>query len=377
MHILNHEELRSLLQHSERWCLSLYLPTHRTKPETQQDPIRFKNLLRTAESNLLNLGIEEEAARRALRPLVRLLNNEQFWRHQSEGLAVFLSDDVYRCYSLPLEVPELVVVTERFHLKPLLRILSGTGQYHLLTLTQKEVTFYEGSRFHIREIMLPNWPGDVQEALGIEEVQSHRHTRAVGNGHASHGHSEMSAVAKDRALRFFRQIDALVCEYLAQNPSLLILAGVEYLMPIYREANRYAHLISTGIHGNPDGLSREELQQHAWRLVHPHHLREREQSEVTYRELLGTGRATNRVSEALNAATQGRVATLFIPVGVHRWGSFDAFEQRMESHDEAQPGDEDLLDLTALQTLAHGGTVYAVKPDQMPDGAQAAAILRY
>ena len=38
---------------------------------------------------------------------------------------------------------------------------------------------------------------------------------------------------------------------------------------------------------------------------------------------------------------------------------------------------EDLLDLAAVQTLLHGGTIYAVEPEQVPGGGPLAALFRY
>ncbi len=38
-----------LFESVEPPCLSLYQPTHRTHPDKQQDPIRFRNLLKELE----------------------------------------------------------------------------------------------------------------------------------------------------------------------------------------------------------------------------------------------------------------------------------------------------------------------------------------
>jgi hypothetical protein len=71
------------------------------------------------------------------------------------------------------------------------------------------------------------------------------------------------------------------------------------------------------------------------------------------------------------------VDVLFVPVGVQQWGSFDDGTRRAEVHDAQQPGDEDLLNLVAVRSLVAGGTVYAVRPNEMPDGQGIAALLRY
>jgi hypothetical protein len=62
---------------------------------------------------------------------------------------------------------------------------------------------------------------------------------------------------------------------------------------------------------------------------------------------------------------------------VFRCGAFDPDADTVAIHDQAEPGDLDLLDLAAAETLLKGGAVYAVEPDQVPDQAALAAIFRY
>ena len=42
------DDLRKLAEATDRYCVSIYLPTHATGNEMAQDPIRFKNLLAEA-----------------------------------------------------------------------------------------------------------------------------------------------------------------------------------------------------------------------------------------------------------------------------------------------------------------------------------------
>jgi hypothetical protein len=58
-------------------------------------------------------------------------------------------------------------------------------------------------------------------------------------------------------------------------------------------------------------------------------------------------------------------------------GSFNPETSTIDLHPEAQPGDEDLLNAAAIQTLLNGGTVYAVEPEKVPDEAPLAAVFRY
>ncbi len=128
-------------------CVSLYTPTHRHIPETEQDPIRFKNLLREAEERLIASGLSAREVRELLQPAQKLLEDASFWKFQSDGLALFLSANLFRTYCLPFGFTEMTVVTNRFHLKPLLQVLTGDGRFFILALSQKQVRLLEGTAY--------------------------------------------------------------------------------------------------------------------------------------------------------------------------------------------------------------------------------------
>ena len=107
---------------AEAPCLSLYQPTHRHHPDNQQDPIRFKNLVKTLEQSL-----RQKYPTREVRPLLQpfnvLASDRDFWNHTQDGLAVLCAPDQFRIYKLQRQVPELAIVANSFHIKPLLRIV--------------------------------------------------------------------------------------------------------------------------------------------------------------------------------------------------------------------------------------------------------------
>jgi hypothetical protein len=191
-----------------------------------------------------------------------------------------------------------------------------------------------------------------------------------------HGH-DVSAQDKPRILQWFRRVDDELSGLLAGESSPLVLAGVDSLFPLYREANSHPHLVEEGIPGNPEVLRADELHAQAWPLVEPIFARARERASARYLQLAGSGKTTSDVGEAVVAAHQGRVADLFVAVGLQVWGSYDPETQAVHIRDEPDPGDEDLLDLAAIQCLLNGGAAYAVEPDQVPDGGTLAAVYRY
>jgi hypothetical protein len=387
MNILNRDDLRTLTRKPSGLCVSIYLPTHRVGRETQQDPIRLKNLLGEAEERLIASGLRVPDAQELLEPAQRLLQDGLFWQHQSDGLAVFLSREMFRYYRLPFDFEELVVVTDRFHIKPLLLLLGGDERFHVLALSQNEVRLLQGTRYSVSEVDPEGVPVSLAEALRYDDpekrLQFHTSTRTPGGKGERpavfHGHGTGSNDAKANILRYFQRVDEGLQALLRDEQVPLVLAGVDYLLPIYKEANTYPCLVDGAVEGNPEELRTDELHKCAWAIVHPLLLAAQKEAAAQYRQLAGAGseQASNNLKKVVPAAYYGRVETLFVAVGLQQWGSFDPDTNVMQLHEEAEHGGEDLLDFAAVQTLLNGGTVYAVEPEKMPDEAALAAVFRY
>jgi len=394
MDILDRKELEQLSTKTDGWHVSIYMPTHQASDEIQQDPIRLKNLLTEAEERLRDLGLRPPDIEAILDPAFALLDNHVFWQQQSDGLAILAARDAFHTYRLPYSFEEQAIVSPKFYTKPLLPILGDGGRFLVLALSQDEVRLLQGTRNTVAEIDLENVPESLAEALRLEDPEARLqfHT-TTGPGHgkggaptastgadrraAFYGTGDPSDDDKQRILRYFQLVDDGLQELLAGRRIPLVLAGVDYLLPLYREASRYDNIVEQDIEGNPERLSAKELHNRAWALVQPQFRQDQEAAARLYHQLAGGERATAEIAEAVPAANYGRVETLFVPLDVQRWGTFDADANNLDIHEEMQPGDVDLLDLAAVQTLIHGGTVYAVDSGQIPGGGPLAVLLRY
>jgi hypothetical protein len=385
MNIISRKNLKKLGKKRDGWHVSIFVPTHQAGSEIQQDPIRLKNLVREAEQHLNDAGLRSPEAEELLEPALSLVQDRNFWQIQSDGLAIFLSSEIADHYRLPLDFQELVVVADRFHLKPLLPLLSGDGQFFILALSQDEVRLLLGTRYKVGEVDLAGTPTSFAEALRLDDpekqLQFHTATGPAGGrgGRAAsfHGHGGATKDDKVDLLRYFHKVDEGVQNLLAGEKAPLVLAGVDYLLPLYREANTYAHLIEEGIEGNPDDLSMEELHQDAWVLVESHFLEERDAAADRFRQLASTDSASDDLAEIVPAAHHGRVETLFVSLDHQQWGAYDPETNEIRLRRELKPGDQDLMDFAAVQVLLHGGSVYAAEAEQLPVGAPLAALFRY
>lgn len=396
MDLVTKQALLDLISEPQGRCISIYMPTERKGAETQQGPIRLKNLLGQAHAELAALGERAPDIENLLAPAQALVNDSEFWQYQSDGLALLLAADSMATYRLPLPFQETVVVNDRFLLKPLLPMLIGEGTFYLLSLRQGGVRLLRGTRFALAEVELgEDVPTSLAEALKYDEFEanirfhiasrpstgSSRSTpdRGAAMYHGQGGAGD-DANLKEQIIRFFRQLDNGVRDLLegSQQPPL-VLAGVDYLRGLYRQVNQYGALVEAEVTTDPEALTLPELHQRAWPLVEPLFTADRQTALDTYHHLAGTEdvRAAHTIEEIAPAAYFQRVDTLFIPQTMAQWGAFDAEANQVEVHDERQAGDQDLLDFAAVHTLLNGGKVYLLEADGLSTGATIVAIFRY
>jgi hypothetical protein len=394
MTLLTRQELHNLLNAAEGPCVSIYLPTHRAGREVQQDPIRFKNLLGQAQAALVDAGMRAADARAYLSDGYDLLTDKPFWEHQQDGLAVFIADGFSQTYSLPFRFDELALVTDRFYVKPLLPLLSNDGQFYVLALSQKSVRLLQGTRYSVSEVALEDVPRSLAEVLAPDQLEKHLqfHTgtanRARGRRAVYHGQGDENDFEAEALRRYFRQIDAALPDLIENGAQVpLILAGVAYLLPIYREISRYPLLMAEGVPGNPEDVSVQELHERALEIVQPYFSKEQRDALARYQALRGkthnggTAAVAVDVADVVPAAHHARVDTLFTKAGHKVWGAYDVRSNRVEvfptADDAGADQRADLLNMAAIETLRHGGTVHVLSEDNMPDDGPTAAILRF
>jgi hypothetical protein len=159
----------------------------------------------------------------------------------------------------------------------------------------------------------------------------------------------------------------------------LIMAGVEYLIPLYRDVNSYPALLQQGIYGNAEDLRPAELHARAWPIVEPLVRKRQLEAEAQFLELRGTGKASTFTPEIVPASFQGRVSKLLVSARRHEWGTVDRARAGVvrEVCEREEQGCEDLYDIAAVQTILKGGEVYVLESDTVADDAPIAAVYRY
>jgi hypothetical protein len=388
MAILSQSEFKALIEQPPGPSLSLYTPIYRKGAEGQQNPIQFRNLLREAEQKFLARGLRQPEVASLLEPARALATQSLFWKQPDEGLAVFLSPQAFYVYQLPLTLEKLVVVANRFHIKPLLPLFSADGQFYLLTLSQNAVRLFRGTHFSVQEVAMKDIPTSFAEAMRYtvveKQVQFHTATQAPGGQGGRRqalffGDGGERDHEKTNLLQFFQQVDEGLRHQLQDARWPLVLAGVDYLRSLYREASTYANILLEGIPGNPDHLSPQTLHARAWEKVAPIFESAQQGAVERYQQLAGSGssQASADLKTILSAAYIGRVDTVWVARDQLQWGVFDPEQNRLYLHQAPEASSVDLLDLAVAYTILNSGAAYAVELEHIPGQQLVAAIFRY
>lgn len=378
------ELLRELLTDRHPPCISLYQPTHRSFPDKQQNPIRYKNLLRKMQASL-DAKYDAREVQTIVDRFQELGRDDAFWLRRTLGLAILASPSRFEIFELQRSVPERVVVADSFHIKPLLRIVQSADRYHVLALSRKEVRLFEGNRDELEHVEVPDVPTTITAALGEELTEPYQGFHSVGPFHAARGsagiHHGRGQKKDDVDLdmeRFFRVVDRGILEHYSRPTGLpLILAGLPQNVAGFRSVSHNPHVLDAAIELDSDSLSLEELRTHAWRNVEPIYLKRLAELTDNYYLNRSRGLGADDPQAIAEAAITGRVRTLLIDAERLVPGKIDTTTGAVERHALNDPEADDVLDDLAEAVVRMKGEAIVVPTQRMPSSTGIAAIYRF
>ncbi len=380
--LLTHDCLAALAAHSEPPFLSLYQPTHRHHPGNQQDPLRFRHLVQELEQSL-EKEFPADKIRSLLEPFEGLESDHDFWNHTLDGIAVLGAPGLFQVYALQRAVPELAVVADSFHTKPLRRFLQSSDRFQVLGLSLHEVKLFEGNRDALDEIELaPGVPRTIDDALGGELTEPHHTVASYGGTNLGssmrHGHGGKKDEMDIDAERFFRAVDQAILQHHSHPSDLpLLLAALPEHHGIFHQVSKNPFLLGEGINIHPDALPLDELREKAWQVFEPQYQSRLAKLADEFGLAKSKGLGLDELQQIAEAAVAGRIATLLIEADREIAGRMDAATGKLQLTDLSHPEVDDLLDDLGELVLSKGGKVGVVPSAQMPTKTGAAATCRY
>ena len=356
-----------LLDNRSPASVSIYLPTDPVS-NGQAERTELGNLASEAERQLVEGGTAKRDVAAVADSLADLTDDSEFWRFQARSLAVFATPDATTTFRLPNRLVSAVEVSDRFHVKPLLRALTFPQVGLVLALAQGSARLIEvAPDVDPEPVAVPDLPSDVASSVGKSSIRDRAPTRRLQGSEGQKVRMRQYARAVDQALR--PQLGGLGVP--------LILAAAEPLDSIYRSVCTYPHLAASTIGGNPETSSDAELAAAARTVLDELNAAALGDVHELYRRRESESRAAADLAVIARAATFGAVDTVLVDIDQSVPGSVDEQTGAVELSDADDSVNYGVVDEIARRVWRTGGTVLAVRREDVPGGGPAAAILRY
>lgn len=370
---LNHEDLLRLTSVQDGPCISIYIPAMPGK--TMQ--IEYEALVRRA-SHLLSFESREELRESLLEKLYNF-NPAEPLKEQEKGLAIFINKHWSGYFTAHHELPSKVVVSETFHLKPLLEDLQRRHIYRILVISAEEAvllncdgtTGTEAHTFLFHQGQHSNtihWKHqDESETAQIPHLKSNLRAR---------GQQDNQFKRKTGVKLFLRWIEAKISKEEAYKKIPLFIFTNEALFSSYKEVSHHPNPTLCKIDSNK-GVPRMES------LIHQANLqiqidinKQKSLSALEIDKLAKQKKILDDLLKISRAAIDGKIQTLFLRDNIEIWGQLHRKSAQITFHEKQMDSkDDDILDDIACEVIRHGGEVVVLTAKDMPTRSPAAAIL--
>jgi hypothetical protein len=356
-----------LLAAREPWSVSIYLATTPSS-RGEAERIELKNLAAEALRQLEAAGAAKSDIAAVETAIADLMDDDELWRYQARSLALFVTPGTLTTFRLPNRLLSMVEVSDRFHLKPLLRAVTFPQTAFVLALAQGSVRLLEiVPDLEPSKVGVSDLPSDVASAAAKSSIKDRSPTRRL----------QGSEGQRVRMRQYSRQIDQALRPLLTGLDVPLILAAAEPMDSIYRAVNSYPHLAAASIPGNPESASDAELGAHARAVLDELYAGDLQRLRELYALRRSQRRASSDIADVARAATYGLVDTVLVDIDAVVPGFVDEETGAVTFDTTGDAVNYGVVDEIARRVWLSGGRMLAVRRDDIPGESTVAAILRY
>lgn len=342
---------------------------------TDQDRIQLSNLLEDAKKSLI-ADYNKEIANKLVDQIENAKRNDVELTTYRGGLALYITaDDIYY-YHLGIPVDNLVSIGKAPNLVPLIENYQYSNQYHVLILNGENIRLFEGDATSVKELELvgEDAPKTLNDALGFELSGAATNSGSYAGGGESggfHGHSDTSHEKDIDRENYFRAVDSYIDEHYSSADNLpLILYALPENQALFREISKNKRLLADGINESGANVDFNTVQDKA--LEKNIEIVKKEQNKMfdQFKETSPTYRIDNLLDDLAMSAVEGRVSELLVNKDFSQKGTITDEGAYLESED-------DFIKTLITKVISSKGKVYIVESENMPEGINISARLRY
>ncbi|NJM05385.1 hypothetical protein HC891_02885 [Candidatus Gracilibacteria bacterium] len=362
---MNRKDLQHLQAIESYPSLTIILPTHRTSPDNQQDPIRLKNLVKEAQDRLLSEFSQRDIA--ALQKNLDDLVERVDFEHNLDGLVLFVNADMARMYTVPFDLPERVVIDHTFATRDLVYALNRTQHYWVLLLSEQPTRLFEAVRADLVEVndgtpfpMVNKRPGGESRLPGGIGVNA-------------------SQVRDDHERIFFQQVDQAFAEFYAADPQPVAVLSEVRTLASFDAVTRHNEAIIARVGGNYDHETPHEIGKIVWPTMSEAFAELRKRSFESLDAALSSKRSASGIVECWRMGQEGRIDLLLVAENYEQPAVLDETGFVLTPVDELGGVDvhDDAVDELIEIVLSKGGRIRFTDPGTLDDHSNIAAVLRY
>lgn len=348
-------------------CVSIYLKTTPITREIEASRINFGNLVKEALRQLEASRLEKRRIWRLQEQFEDLLADDEFWSYQAHSLAIFSTPELMRTYRLANRLTDMVEVSDRFHLKPLLRAITFPHSAYVVAISENSVRLIEVSPdLPAAEIKVANLPKDAASAVGKSTINDRSASRRI----------QGSEGQKVRLGQYIRKVDVALRPVLIHADAPIVLAATLPVESLFRALSALPVLPQT-IAESPDNLSAADMARAARPILDAHYNSQIEEFHRLFDRRAGQNRATTDISDTARAATFGGVDSLLVDIDAVVDGFIDEESGAVTFDVKGDAINYGVVDEIARRALSSGARVLSVRQEDIPDQKPLAAILRY
>ena len=380
------EEFKTLALARDKASVSIYVPTSPSPADASANRIAFEDLAKEALAQVGELVITKRrrlALEARLAPLagrilpsphakkLRLgkldpgMHSDAAWRVAARGVAVLATPGSMVRYRLSYGPKALAEVSDRFHLTPLIRVMTSPLDVFVLALSATSVRLVHAFvNLPPQRVQVPGLPKDLEEAT--------RRPDNATSPYPSSGKEDKKVLLQ----KFARTIAGALRPVLAGQGAPLVLAATEPMAALFRTTSRYPRMVDEIIPGDHDETTDAELADAALPILDRLYRKDIEAVHARYAELYPR-LATADLSYAAHAATAGAVEELLVDLDAVVPGFVSEFDGSVTYAASDTPQAYSIVDEVARRALLTGARVLGTRSTDIPILSPVVAILRY
>ncbi|TCM68353.1 hypothetical protein EC844_10556 [Acinetobacter calcoaceticus] len=352
-------------------AVSVFIKTHRTFPDNQQDSIALKNQLKHLEDRLgheYDSKIADQIVSK-----IRLATDELDPNYNLDSLAIFATTDQVKVLRLPFITNERITIGQKFETRDFLRELSYAVNAYVVVVTREIGRLIQISNDQV-----------VYEYTGEHEDAPLPHGAfPLQNTHLYTTSSNDRAVAsnEDNYLKeFLNRVDKNVQVIKNSTDLPLIIVADRRNIGFYESVcDRPQDIIITV--DNVTNLEQGSAQ-HIVDGIQTQLEQYRQQRDILALEALdksyGQPLIRTDLQEIYKAAFEGNAATLYVQRGFMLSGHIDEDQQRLSLEDHVEPNQSNDVVSQVIDVVdKNGGEVVFLPEALLKDKAPVVLVMRY